>query len=197
MLRAAPRGLWRHPGRMGHETGNARSATAGARPHAGFVRGAAHPRRRGVPPTQRHPRTHRGEVIAVYLRPRGRAGRADHPAFRGPCPMPRGQTALLQLELEVADWERRPALRGLRAGRVFVRVGMMPRAMRDGARVHRRCRDGAGSRPFEARRLARLRPGGAAAGYLAFNPHGYECPCPSSSTRARPISRPASPRFWR
>jgi len=75
--------------------------------------------------------THRAEVIAVYLRPEARGQGQATRLFAALADAARAD-GLLQLELEVADWNA-PAIAAYeRAG--FVRVGMMPRAMRDGAR---------------------------------------------------------------
>lgn len=75
--------------------------------------------------------THRGEVVAVYLRPDARGqGHAAH-LFAALAEAARAER-LLQLELEVADWNTAAIASYRRAG--FVEVGKMPRAMQDGAR---------------------------------------------------------------
>jgi len=74
---------------------------------------------------------HRAEVIAVYLRPEARGQGQAGRLFAALADAARAE-GLLQLELEVADWNA-PAIAAYeRAG--FVRMGLMPRAMRDGAR---------------------------------------------------------------
>ncbi|NKX43967.1 GNAT family N-acetyltransferase [Roseicyclus persicicus] len=74
---------------------------------------------------------HRAEVIAVYLRPEAR-GQGRAVALMLALAGAARAEGLVQLELEVADWNA-PAIAAYeRAG--FRRVGVMPRAMRDGTR---------------------------------------------------------------
>jgi RimJ/RimL family protein N-acetyltransferase len=75
--------------------------------------------------------THRAEVIAVYLRAdaRGQGHAARLLAALSEAAQAQG---ILQLELDVADWNTRAIALYERAG--FETVGRMPRAMRDGAR---------------------------------------------------------------
>jgi RimJ/RimL family protein N-acetyltransferase len=74
---------------------------------------------------------HRAEVIAVYLRPEARGQGQGAALLAGLAAAARAE-GVLQLELEVATWNTAAIAAYERAG--FVRVGLMPRAMRDGAR---------------------------------------------------------------
>lgn len=74
---------------------------------------------------------HRAEVIAVYLRPEARGQGHAHRLLTALAAAARGE-GLLQLELEVADWNAAAIASYRRAG--FVEVGKIPRAMRDGLR---------------------------------------------------------------
>ena len=75
--------------------------------------------------------THRAEVIAVYLRPEARGQGHAHRLLTALAEAARAE-GLLQLELEVADWNTAAVAAYERAG--FATVGRIPRAMRDGAR---------------------------------------------------------------
>lgn len=74
---------------------------------------------------------HRAEVIAVYMRPEAR-GQGQAARLIGALADAARAEGVLQLELEVADWNSAAIAAYEKAG--FERVGMMPRAMRDGAR---------------------------------------------------------------
>lgn len=71
------------------------------------------------------------EVIAVYLRPEAR-GQGGAVRLLDALAAAARAEGLLQLELEVADWNAPAITAYKRAG--FRRTGVMPRAMRDGAR---------------------------------------------------------------
>lgn len=75
--------------------------------------------------------THRGEVVAVYLRPEARGQGHAARLFAAMAEAAQAE-GLLQLELEVADWNTAAIASYVRAG--FKQVGKMPRAMQDGAR---------------------------------------------------------------
>lgn len=75
--------------------------------------------------------SHRAEVIAVYLRPEAR-GQGHGAALLSSLASAARAEGVLQLELEVADWNTEAIAAYQRAG--FTRVGLIPRAMRDGAR---------------------------------------------------------------
>lgn len=75
--------------------------------------------------------THRAEVIAVYLRAEARGQGHAARLIEALAEAARAQ-GVLQLELDVADWNAPAIALYERAG--FAPVGRMPRAMRDGAR---------------------------------------------------------------
>ena len=74
---------------------------------------------------------HRAEVIAVYLRAEARGQGHATRLIDALAEAARAQ-GILQLELDVADWNAPAIALYERAG--FSTVGRMPRAMRDGAR---------------------------------------------------------------
>ena len=74
---------------------------------------------------------HRAEVIAVYLRAEARGQGHAARLIEALVEAARAQ-GILQLELDVADWNAPAIALYDRAG--FTPVGRMPRAMRDGAR---------------------------------------------------------------
>ena len=74
--------------------------------------------------------THRAEVISVYLRPAAR-GQGQMARLIAALAEAARAEGILQLELEVADWNAAAIACYTRAG--FRPIGTRPRAMRDGA----------------------------------------------------------------